>query len=250
MAGRFKTKESANSIATKRIFLLCFSGASNTSGTPVNTNKVQDTQLASTVDKSNLASRKKFAAVDDVVLVRAVNAFQPWRAPVEKLEATNRIKETKQAGIESSGELMRRLAMNESVAGKGDDENEDGDEDSDAASQVGRKPSAQQGSAQKGKITKRERLAVFTDALTDSLKSASEDDGNKHEFKAKRLAFEQDQAENQRLHEATEAEKRRHHELDLETRRQKADEEREKRMFAILKSVLMQKKFYGVAMPR
>ncbi|ETP29444.1 hypothetical protein F442_21403 [Phytophthora nicotianae P10297] len=175
----------------------------------------------------------------DRLLLDIIARTDDWK---EKLEATNRIKETKQAGIESSGELMRRLAMNESVAGKGDDENEDGDEDSDAASQVGRKPSAQQGSAQKGKITKRERLAAFTDALTDSLKSASEDDGNKHEFKAKRLAFEQDQAENQRLHEATEAEKRRHHELDLETRRQKADEEREKRMFAILKSVLMQKK--------
>ncbi|KAI9997310.1 hypothetical protein PInf_000756 [Phytophthora infestans] len=56
----------------------------------------------------------------------------------EKLEATNKIKEAKQVGIESSGELMRRLAMNESVAGDDDDENDDGEEDSDAASKVGR----------------------------------------------------------------------------------------------------------------
>ncbi|KAF4032717.1 hypothetical protein GN244_ATG15363 [Phytophthora infestans] len=77
------------------------------------------------------------------------------------------------------------------------------------------------------------------DALTGSLKSTSEDDGNKYEFKAERLAFEQDQAEKQRLHEAAEAEKRRQHELDLETHRQKADEEREKRMFDLLESVLM-----------
>ncbi|KAF4145682.1 hypothetical protein GN958_ATG05127 [Phytophthora infestans] len=259
-------------------------GASGSSVTPVNANKVPGTQLATTVDKSNPASRKKFAAVDDVVLLRAVNAFQPWRAPVgtakeimkvfddiavhcgahteigvnkrdqcqsmrrsgfveqfgerdrllldiiaqtddwnEKLEATNKIKEAKQVGIESSGELVRRLAVNESVAGDDDDENDDGEKDSDAAS----------------KITKRERLAVVIDALTDSLKTTSEDDGNKYEFKAERLAFEQDQAEKQRLHEAAEAEKRRQHELDLETHRQKADEEREKRMFDFLKSVLM-----------
>ncbi|KAI9979722.1 hypothetical protein PInf_028016 [Phytophthora infestans] len=171
-------------------------GASGSSVPPVNANKVPDTQLATTVDKSNPASRKKFAAVDDVVLLRAVNAFQPWRAPVgtakgimkvfddiavhcgadpeigvnkreqfgerdrllldiiaqtddwnEKLEATNKIKEAKQVGTESSGELMRRLAMNKSVAGDDDDENDDGEEDSDAASKVGRKRSAQLGSA-------------------------------------------------------------------------------------------------------
>ncbi|KAI9997420.1 hypothetical protein PInf_001226 [Phytophthora infestans] len=143
-------------------------GASGSSVTPVNANKVPDTQLATTVDKSNHASRKKFAAVDDVVLLRAVNAFQPWRAPVEQfgerdrllldiiaqtddwnenLEATNKIKEAKQVGIESSGELMRRLAVNESVAGDDDDENDDGEKDSDAASKVGRKRSAQLGSA-------------------------------------------------------------------------------------------------------
>ncbi|KAF4147629.1 hypothetical protein GN958_ATG03181 [Phytophthora infestans] len=243
MAGRFKTKRSSKLDRHQTHFPALFLRV-----TPVNANKVPDTQLATTVDKSNLASRKKFAAVDDVVLLRAVNAFQPWRAPVgtakgimkvfddiavhcgadpeigvnkrgtalctrfitllrefkrdqcqsmrrsgfveqfgerdrllldiiaqaddwnEKLEATNKIKEAKQVGIESSGELMRRLAMNESVAGDDDDENDDGEEDSDAAS----------------KITKRERLAVVMDALTDSLKSASEDGGNKYEFKAKR----------------------------------------------------------------
>ncbi|KAI9997421.1 hypothetical protein PInf_001288 [Phytophthora infestans] len=102
-------------------------GASGSSVTPVNANKVPGTQLATTVDKSNHASRKKFAAVDDV--------------------ATNKIKEAKQVGIESSGELVRRLAVNESVAGDDDDENDDGEKDSDAASKVGRKRSAQLGSA-------------------------------------------------------------------------------------------------------
>ncbi|KAI9988052.1 hypothetical protein PInf_024312 [Phytophthora infestans] len=163
-------------------------GASGSSVTPVNASKVPDTQLATTVDKSNPASRKKFAAVEDAVLLRAFNAFQPWRPPVgtakgimkvfddiavycgadtefgvnkrgaalrtrfatllreskrdrcqsmrksgaverfgerdrllldiiaqtddwnEKLETTNKIKEAKQVGIESSGELMWRLA--------------------------------------------------------------------------------------------------------------------------------------------
>ncbi|KAF4145681.1 hypothetical protein GN958_ATG05126 [Phytophthora infestans] len=160
----------------------------------------------------------------DRLLLDIIAQTDDWN---ENLEATNKIKEAKQVGIESSGELMRRLAVNESVAGDDDDENDDGEKDSDAASKVGRK------------ITKRERLAVVIDALTDSLRSTSEDDGNKYEFKAERLAFEQDQAEKQRLHEAAEAEKRRQHELDLETHRQKADEEREKRMFHFLKSVLM-----------
>ncbi|KAI9997309.1 hypothetical protein PInf_000752 [Phytophthora infestans] len=119
----------------------------------------------------------------DRLLLDIIAQADDWN---EKLEATNKIKEAKQVGIESSGELMRRLAMNESVAGDDDDENDDGEEDSDAASKVGRKRSAQLGSAEKGKITKRERLAVVMDALTDSLKSASEDGGNKYEFKAKR----------------------------------------------------------------
>ncbi|KAI9983813.1 hypothetical protein PInf_007888 [Phytophthora infestans] len=80
----------------------------------------------------------------DRLLLDIIAQTDDWN---EKLEATNKIKEAKQVGIESSGELMRRLAMNESVAGDDDDENDDGEEDSDAASKVGRKRSAQLGSA-------------------------------------------------------------------------------------------------------
>ncbi|KAI9997426.1 hypothetical protein PInf_001290 [Phytophthora infestans] len=80
----------------------------------------------------------------DRLLLDIIAQTDDWN---ENLEATNKIKEAKQVGIESSGELMRRLAVNESVAGDDDDENDDGEKDSDAASKVGRKRSAQLGSA-------------------------------------------------------------------------------------------------------
>ncbi|KAG3137678.1 hypothetical protein PC128_g25706 [Phytophthora cactorum] len=168
-------------------------------------------------------TRKKFAGVADVVLLRAVSTFRSWRAPVgtangimkvfediavhcdadpefvstsrtndwdEKIEADNRIKQANQQPMESSGELMRRLAMNEA---SDDDSQED-----------------------------KERLAVVMDALTESLKTVSEEDRGKYEYKTQRLAFEKEQAEEKRRYDADEAEKRRQHELELEGRRKKS----------------------------
>ncbi|GMF36849.1 unnamed protein product [Phytophthora fragariaefolia] len=107
--------------------------------------------------------RQKFAAITDGMLLRAVNAFQPWRAPAgtanvilkvfediavsgtveqyqeghkllldilthtkdweEKVTAENKITDTKQQAIESSGALMG-LAICESI-----EDSDEGDED-------------------------------------------------------------------------------------------------------------------------
>ncbi|KAG2793940.1 hypothetical protein PC129_g22676 [Phytophthora cactorum] len=194
-------------------------------------------------------TRKKFAGVADVVLLRAVSTFRSWRAPVgtangimkvfediavhcdadpefvstsrtndwdEKIEADNRIKQANQQPMESSGELMRRLAMNEAS----DDDSQEDVSDS-PADESSRKRSAEPESAKK-KITKKERLAVVMDALTESLKTVSEEDRGKYEYKSQRLAFEKEQAEEKRRYDADEAEKRRQHELELEGRRKKS----------------------------
>ncbi|RLN44116.1 hypothetical protein BBJ28_00027180 [Nothophytophthora sp. Chile5] len=226
--------------------------------------------------------RKKSAAIDDVVLLRAVNAFRPWRAPIgtsngimkvfndidaqckadpelmvskqgatlrtrfstlvreykndqrrsmhkpgtveqykkrecllqdiiaqmgdwqEQINAKKGDRDAKQQAIESSGELLRRLAMGELE----DDSKSEEDESSTT-----------------------EALAT-EDTATDS---------SKCEYKVQRLKFEREQAERQRQHEADEAAKRRQHELELDAQRRKAGEEREKRMFDFLMTVLYQK---------
>ncbi|KAG6943883.1 hypothetical protein JG687_00018181, partial [Phytophthora cactorum] len=94
--------------------------------------------------------------------------------------------------MESSGELMRRLAMNEAS----DDDSQEDVSDS-PADESSRKRSAEPESAKK-KITKKERLAVVMDALTESLKTVSEEDRGKYEYKSQRLAFEKEQAEEKR----------------------------------------------------
>ncbi|KAE9028352.1 hypothetical protein PF008_g20649 [Phytophthora fragariae] len=105
----------------------------------------------------------------DRLLLDIIAQTDDWS---DKIEADNRVKEAKQRSIESSGELMPRLAMNEI------EETED---------------------SERGK----------------SLKSASEEEGNKYEYKTQRLALEKEEAEKQRQHHAKEAEKRRQHELEL-----------------------------------
>ncbi|KAE9005866.1 hypothetical protein PR003_g17267 [Phytophthora rubi] len=243
---------------------------------PVNNTEVDSTEPAHVTSDLHLAidtitsasvsippkqkpRRKKFAAVDDVVHLRAVNAFRPWRAPVgtfngimkvfediavqcganpefgvdkpgaelrarfgtlmkefkrdqcksmrksgtgeqfeerdrllldiiaqtddtnDIIEADNRVKEAKQRSIESSGELMWSLAMNEI------DETEGSERGNVLLSPEGRererKRAAQPGSAQKGKVAKRERPAVVMGALTERLKSSSEEEGNKYDYK-------------------------------------------------------------------
>ncbi|KAF1786405.1 hypothetical protein GQ600_4945 [Phytophthora cactorum] len=104
---------------------------------------------------------------------------------------------------------MRRLAMNEAS----DDDSQEDVSDSPAA-KSSRKRSVDPGSAQKGKITKIARLAVVVDALTESLKTASEEDWGKYEYKSQRLTFEEEQAKEKRRYDADEAEKRHQHELE------------------------------------
>ncbi|KAF1786399.1 hypothetical protein JG687_00014927 [Phytophthora cactorum] len=120
---------------------------------------------------------------------------------------------------------MRRLAMNEI----GDDEANEDDSDSttdNAAPAEGRKRPE---SALTGNVTKRERLAVVMDSLTDSLKSASEEDSHKYEYRSQRLAFDKEQAELKRQHDAVEADKRRNmsmswkRNVDKQTKKEKSE---------------------------
>ncbi|KAF1786998.1 hypothetical protein GQ600_15315 [Phytophthora cactorum] len=80
------------------------------------------------------------------------------------------------------------------------------------------------------------------DALTESLKTASEEDRGKYEYKSQRLAFEKEQAEEKRRYDADEAEKRRQHELELEGRRKKKPKRSVKtNVVEFFRTMLMQK---------
>eukprot|EP00644_Phytophthora_capsici_P016161 jgi/Phyca11/115312/e_gw1.28.236.1 len=116
----------------------------------------------------------------------------------------------KQRGIEESGVLLRRLAMGEIRLEK--------------------------------KISKRERLDVVSNGITSALLGASEEDKAKYDYKTKRLQFEREQEEKKRDHASQEAEKRRAHELQLEDRRLKADEARDKRMQEFILKIMEQQK--------
>ncbi|KAE9340608.1 hypothetical protein PR003_g10403 [Phytophthora rubi] len=82
----------------------------------------------------------------DRLLLDIIAQTDDWS---DKIEADNRVKEAKQRSIESSGELMPRLAMNEI------EETEDSERGSallaPESRERGRKRAAQPGSAQKGR---------------------------------------------------------------------------------------------------
>ncbi|GMF55205.1 unnamed protein product [Phytophthora fragariaefolia] len=284
--------------------------------------------------------RQKFAAVDDIVLLKAVNTFRPWTAAVgtskgimkvfediaihcqldesfglkkpgtamrtrftnlvnqyktdqcqsmrksgtveeyaereillenivtlmndwDDKEAQRKKEQTvKQKGIESSGELLRRLAKGEIVSEEDDNRSEGDiserttDEMAEAAERATASDSVDLftpnrrttrgssgvNSGRKKKITKRERLDVVANGITSALLEVNDGDKAKYTYKMERLQFEREQEEKKRVHATEEAEKRRAHELQLEDRRLQADEAHDKRMQDFILRILEQQK--------
>ncbi|OWY94698.1 hypothetical protein PHMEG_00035499 [Phytophthora megakarya] len=186
------------------------------------------TNLVSQYKTDQCQSMRKSGTVEqyaerEVLLQNIVTLMADW----EDKEAQRKQEQSaKQRGIESSGELLRRLAMGEIASGEED------------YLFVGNSAS----SGRKKKITKRERLDVVSNGIASALLEASDDDKTKYKYKMERLQFEREQEELKRLHANEEADKRRAHELQLEDRRIQADESRDKRMQEFLLRILEQQK--------
>ncbi|RLN68367.1 hypothetical protein BBJ28_00002257 [Nothophytophthora sp. Chile5] len=95
---------------------------------------------------------------------------------------------------------------------------------------------------QRKKVTKREQLKVVTSALADAISSIEDEVKGKYGYNLNRLEFECEQAEKQCQHDEAEADKRRAHELEMEQRRLKAEEVREKMMHDCLLKMIEQQK--------
>ncbi|KAF4148901.1 hypothetical protein GN958_ATG01915 [Phytophthora infestans] len=186
------------------------------------------------------ALRQKFAAVDDIVLLKAVNTFRPWAAAVgtskgimkvfddiaihcrldqsfglkkpgtamrthftnlKDKEAQRKEEQTaKQRGIERSGELLRSLAMGE-IASDEEEELDFALDSSRSGEDSGEATEAATSSPTVGSATP-----------SNALLEASEDEKAKYQYKMQRLQFEREQEDQMRVHDAAEAEKRRAHE--------------------------------------
>lgn len=82
----------------------------------------------------------------------------------------------------------------------------------------------------------------MTNALAGARLGAGEEEKAEYEYKTKRLELEREQQQQKLQHGQDDAAKRRDHELALEERRMKADEEREKRMHEFLLKILSEQK--------
>jgi hypothetical protein len=180
----------------------------------------------------------------EILLQDIVTQMDDWQ---EKRNEEKELVKSKQSGIESSGEVMRRLAM---------DEYNDDDEYSsprDSSIELDRTPtnvepvqldrtptSLETVRGRSTKVSKRERLGAVTDSLVQAIQSCS-DNQEKYAYKRQRLEFEQQQADKQREHERVEAELRRAHELNMEKRREEAERKRDENMHNFLLAILKHK---------
>ncbi|OWY96903.1 hypothetical protein PHMEG_00032708 [Phytophthora megakarya] len=165
-----------------------------------------------------------------MLLQDIITLMNDWK---EKDAERKEEKSARQRGIESSGALLRRLATRDF-----EPEDSDSDKVNDSESLLNKTTPR---SGRKKKITKRDQLGAVSGALNLVILEAGEEEKAKYEYKAKRLEFEREQQEEKRRHKSIEAEKRRDHEIRIEERRLKAEDEREKRMHDFLLKILTHK---------
>ncbi|OWY98641.1 hypothetical protein PHMEG_00030546 [Phytophthora megakarya] len=84
-------------------------------------------------------------------------------------------------------------------------------------------------------------LTVVTDALAEAISSTDAVEKGKYEYKMKRLQFEKAQTEYQRQYDEEQADKRRGHEMAMEDRHLKADEDRDRRMYDFILILMKQR---------
>ncbi|KAE8916106.1 hypothetical protein PF003_g1004 [Phytophthora fragariae] len=182
----------------------------------------------------------------DVLLEDIVCSMDNWK---EKTEQERTMERAKIQGIETSGELMRRLAMDEL---RGDEEDADdscaaGDgisvdaervgHDSQctcspaepqtvgAKDNVGRKRAAPVGSRRSTKPSKREKLSAVRDSIAQAIEHTMSDPSAKYEYLRERLHFEREEAARRIELE----EKRMLLEREREVRREAAEQRREQK---------------------
>ncbi|GMF14547.1 unnamed protein product [Phytophthora fragariaefolia] len=169
------------------------------------------------VDPDRPAVRQRFAAVDDIVLLKTVNLYRHWTAPAGTsngiMNAFNQIaahwRLDPAFGPKKQGSALRAQFNTLMRQFKADQ---------------------CQSMRKSGTVEEYEEREVLLQKMA------------KYEYKIKRLEFEREQQHQKLKHEQDEAAKHREHELALEERRMKADEEREKRMHEFLLKMLSQKK--------
>ncbi|KAG9399652.1 hypothetical protein AC1031_011465 [Aphanomyces cochlioides] len=237
---------------------------------------VAESPLAST--EPGRIIRKKFATVDDVVLLQVVNAFRPWRAPAgtsrgimkvfddiaahcakhklfgvnkwprpthsfhhagegfqkrpvqidvseivsqiddwnEHLQQEKLQKSEKAMALLKSGEVLKRLAMDEI---DNDDANDDDDVDfedveesstTEASSTNTKCAPGKQSIKRRGKISKSERIGAISDALVNALATTDDDERRKNELELRKMEFKRVEAELQRVYQRDEAERYRY----------------------------------------
>ncbi|KAG6596094.1 uncharacterized protein IUM83_18654 [Phytophthora cinnamomi] len=191
----------------------------------------------------------------DVLLEDIVCRMDNWKEKTMQERATER---AKIQGIETSGELMRRLAMDElrgeeerdgdtcaagdgisvdaETAGHGSQRTGSpaGPQAVGAKDNVGRKRAAPVGSRRPTKPSKREKLSAVRDSIAQAIEHTLSDSSAKYEYLRERLHFEREEAARRIELE----EKRLLHEREREERREAAEQRREEENQAFMVKLL------------
>ncbi|KAI9998106.1 hypothetical protein PInf_002440 [Phytophthora infestans] len=201
------------------------------------------TPLALPTDTSATSGTTEEYQERDTLLQDIVSRMDNWKELADAEKAKDR---TRNQGIETSGELMWRLAMVEmdQINDEEDDQGDDGDvsaavggdsteqqsdesasrRSSGEASVSGRKRAAPCGARRVQKVSKREKLATVTDGIASAIERSIGDASSRYEYLRERLQFEGEEAFKRLEFD----EKRMAAEQDREARREAAEQQRER----------------------
>ncbi|OWZ09131.1 hypothetical protein PHMEG_00018214 [Phytophthora megakarya] len=138
----------------------------------------------------------------------------------------NSRKTAKSKGIDSSGVLLRRLAME-----KFDEEDDKLDDIIDTSVST----LTQDDESNDTTPTKKHGATL---GKRGGITSTDADEKGKYEYKMKRLQFENAQTDRQRQYDEEQSDKHRDHEAAMEERRLKADEDRDRRMYDFILNLM------------
>ncbi|KAH9110430.1 hypothetical protein AeMF1_014766 [Aphanomyces euteiches] len=186
-----------------------------------------------------------------VLLQGIVSQIDDWN---ERMSEEKSLKDIKSSALLKSGEVMKRLSMDELMD---DDTNVDADDDyndeksttMDGSSNLVRDLKWEGKMKRWSKISKSERIGEISDSIVKALSVTDDEQRQKQDFEMQKMEFKRDQARLEREYqreeaarqtqfEAEEAPRRREHELRMEDRRMQADREREKMMQEFVLKIL------------
>ncbi|GMF31320.1 unnamed protein product [Phytophthora lilii] len=154
-------------------------------------------------------------------------------------------------GIEASGALMRRLAMEKLQQELlGEDESEDNSKDTEesssgtvtSASSTGEKRGArsatQKKSGRPAKATKLEKVSALTDAIALAISDMNQGNSEKYSYLSDRLQFEREEADKKRAYEVMMEQQRQEAEMAREEGQSAAERERQKFMLKLVEMAM------------